>query len=226
MSESTPYILPEAVFWDLDGTLIDSEPYWAQVEKGILEGLGLPWDPTVAAKLQGGTLDAVAQFMIGSGLKDMTADEIIGFVTDKVYEAEVACMPWTQGAVELLTVLRDAGIPSVLVTSSPRKLALNAVEQAPHGAFVGYICNEDPYPHKPDPAPYLQAARMVGVDIAKCLIFEDSIPGLTAASRSGARWVAITGYSQTDTRALGLSEHYIENYDHVDLAYLSSIFSS
>lgn len=215
--------MPQAVFWDLDGTLIDSEPYWAVVEKDLLARAGKPWNPPVAGELQGTSLADVAQFMIDSGLENMSADEIIDLMVSQVYRMEVDNLPWTQGAVGVLAMLRDAGIPCVLVTSSPRNMAQNAVDQAPEGTFVDLVCADDPVPHKPNPAPYLRAAEKIGVDITKCLIFEDSKPGLTAARACGARVVAITGYSRINSRELGLADEYIENYDGISLEFIANV---
>ncbi|MCW0930221.1 HAD family hydrolase, partial [Streptococcus anginosus] len=94
------------------------------------------------------------------------------------------------------------------MTSSPEKMARNVKEQAPEGAFMAYVCDNDDVPHKPSPEPYLLAARTMGVDIKDCLIFEDSVPGLTAAAASGASWVSVTGYSSIDARERGLASQF------------------
>ncbi len=209
--------LPAAVMWDMDGTLINSEPYWAQSEKELLARAGKEWNPDIAKTLQGSSLAFVADYMKQSGLEDMDAQEIIDFMVNYVHRKEVEALPWTAGVYDALTMIHGAGIPQYLVTSSPEPMASNLGEQAPGGAFAGYVCNETPVPHKPSPEPYWFAAEKLGVDIKKCLIFEDSVPGLTAAGASGASWVAVTGYSSIDARELKLAHNFITNFEGLTL---------
>lgn len=209
--------LPAAVFWDLDGTLINSEPYWAMSEKALLDRINMPWDPSIAKTLQGSSLAFVANFMREQGLHDMEPEEISDFMVDFVYRKEVEQLPWNPGVVETLHMLRGADVPQVLVTSSPRIMAANVVEQAGEGVFVGYLCNEDPVQHKPSPEPYLKAAEIAGVDIKDCLIFEDSRPGLTAAKASGAQWVSVTGFSSINAKEEGLAHQFVEDLSDMTL---------
>ncbi len=203
--------------WDLDGTLINSEPYWAESEKVLLNSAGQEWNYDIAAKLQGNSLTFVAEYMISSGVTDKSVEEIAQFMVEYVYRKEVEVLPWTAGVYEFVGMLRDAGIPQMVVTSSPEKLAKNVVAQAPEGAFVGFVSDDTDVEHKPSPEPYLYAARHMGVKIEDCLIFEDSVPGLTAAGASGASWVSVTGYSSIDARELGLAKHFIENFEGLGL---------
>ncbi|MFC0265767.1 HAD family hydrolase [Alloscardovia macacae] len=210
--------LPAAVLWDMDGTLINSEPYWGESEAQLLARAGKVWDPEVAGTLQGSSLAFVADFMLKqAGVPGMSAQDVIDFMVAYVYRKEVEALPWTNGVYSVLEMLRDAGVPQYLVTSSPKPMARNLVEQAPAGAFAGYVCNETPVEHKPSPQPYLYAASQLGVDIADCLIFEDSVPGLTAAGASGASWVSVTGYSSIDARELGLASQFIRDYTGLTL---------
>ncbi|TCD54236.1 HAD family phosphatase [Alloscardovia theropitheci] len=217
--------LPAAVMWDMDGTLINSEPYWGESEEALLARAGKEWDPNIAKTLQGASLAFVAEYMQKAGVPDLSAEEIIEFMVDYVYRKEVERLPWTAGVTDVLTMVRDADIPQYLVTSSPEPMARNLVEQAPEGSLHGYICNETPVPHKPSPEPYLLAAQKLGVDIKDCLIFEDSVPGLTAAGKSGAAWVSVTGYSSINARELGLAHNFIENFDGLEMGDIARFFS-
>lgn len=81
---------------------------------------------------------------------------------DYVAQKEFECIPWIEGVEDVLVALRDAGVPSMLVTTSPRHLAENLVAQAPAGAFAGYVCGDDDVEKKPSPAPYLEAGSPLG----------------------------------------------------------------
>ena len=73
----------------------------------------------------------------------LPVEEIGRRMIEYVTRAEYERIPWIPGTRELLVALRDAGVPSVLVTTSPRNLAENLIAQAPAGTFAGYVCGED-----------------------------------------------------------------------------------
>ena len=157
-------MLLKAVFWDLDGTLIDSEPYWHEGEMEIAAAHGGYWDEDLAWSCSGTPLDHCAKTMIEHGT-NLPPEQIAKAMVDYVAKKEFERVPWTNGVLDVLGSLVDAGIPSVLVTTSPRRLAQNVIDHAPAGAFAGFVCGDDDLPHKPDPAPYLAAAKMLGVSV-------------------------------------------------------------
>ncbi|MBT1164348.1 HAD family hydrolase [Bifidobacterium felsineum] len=201
----------KAVLWDLDGTLIDSDPYWVTAERTLLESYGGTWDDALAKAMQGASLPVLIRLLHERGVA-LPADEIVQRLTDEVMRMESEHLPWVEGARELLTWLAAERIPSILVTGSPRVIADNVLGQAPAGAFVGAISGNDYLPPKPSPEPYLHAARMAGADPHDCVIFEDSLPGLTAARASGAYVVAVTGHARVDMTGCGLYDCAIRDY--------------
>ena len=191
----------KAVFWDMDGTLIDSEPYWHAGEMEIAKAHGGYWDLDLAWQGSGTPVPQVAQRMVEHGCQ-LSVEEIGKGMIDYVAKAEAAHMPWIDGVTDVLESLIAAGIPSVLVTTSPRHLAQGLVDQAPKGAFAGFICGDDDVKKKPSPEPYLAAAKLLGIepdDMAYCVALEDSMSGLKSAAASGATTIAQTGYINTDT---------------------------
>ncbi len=204
-----------AVFWDMDGTLIDSEPYWHESEFYLVKKYGGYWDEDLAWECSGGSLETVANKMIPSGTK-LTVEEIGKGMVDYVAAREAESVPWIPGVLDVLKSLTKAGIPSILVSNSPRCLVENIVKHAPDGAFVGYVCGDDGFAPKPSAEPYLAAGRMVGVhgtdeeiaeQMAHCIAIEDSLAGLTAAVNSGATVIAQTGFSRAD---IAESKHHAE----------------
>jgi HAD superfamily hydrolase (TIGR01509 family) len=212
--------LPAAVFWDMDGTLIDSDPYWLLAEQEVMEQHGGTWDEDLPRLMQGASLPYCSHLMHERGV-NLPENEIADLMVSIVVEREREQLPWTAGVVSLLEKLAEAKVPSVLVTGSPRWMARNAVSKAPRGAFVGYVCGEDDVAHKPDPAPYLRAADIARVSIKDSLIFEDSLPGLTSAANSGAVTVAVTRYSREDTSDTGLFSSSVFDYEGLTLSDLA-----
>lgn len=219
--------LLKAVLWDMDGTLIDSEPIWHQGEMEISREYGGDWSPELGWQCTGKPVPFVAQRMVEHGTR-LSADEITPMLIQYVFEAEKRQMPWVPGVLPVLSALADAGIPSVLVTASPRGMADNLLSQAPQGTFVGSVSGSDGLPKKPDPASYVAAARLVGVDaesdpraMARCVAIEDSVPGLQSASASGATTLAQTAFNPSDTSA-GPRFETVDGYDGVTVESLES----
>jgi HAD superfamily hydrolase (TIGR01509 family) len=218
--QSAQATLPEAIFWDMDGTLIDSDPYWLDAERDVVAMSGAVWSDDLPRILQGVSLTDCVRILQEHGV-DMPGPEMIARMVAIVGERERAQLPWAAGVVELLTGLAQAGIPSVLVTGSPHDLAENVIAHAPAGAFVGYVSNETTPVHKPYPDPYLKAAELAGVDIARSIVIEDSLPGLESGARSGALTLAVTRYSREDTSHSGFQFASFYDYTQVSLADLA-----
>ncbi len=213
-------MLLEAVFWDLDGTLIDSEPLWHDGELELARANGGYWDEDLGWQCSGTPVPDVARCMIEHGCA-LSVEQIDMQLKDYVYRAEVAHLPWIDGVRDVLRSLKDAGVPCMLVTTSPRRMAENVMKQA-EGLFAGYICGDDPYEHKPNPAPYLAAAAKLGIAperMPRCVVMEDSMSGLRAGAASGATTIAQTGWIRTDTSA-GPQFVSIDSYEGVDATSL------
>ena len=216
-------LMIKAVFWDMDGTLIDSEPYWHEGEMKIAAAHGGYWDEELAWQGSGTPVPDVARRMVEHGCQ-LSIEEIGQGMIDYVAQKEFERIPWIEGVEDVLVALRDAGVPSMLVTTSPRHLAENLVVQAPAGAFAGYVCGDDDVEKKPSPAPYLEAGRRLGVapeDMKYCVAVEDSMSGLRSAVASGATTIGQTGFMQIDN-SNGPQFASIKGYEDIDAASLDA----
>ncbi len=175
-----------AVLWDMDGTLIDSEPMWLRAELAMLERYGIEMSEETHDRLIGSGLWDAAELFRELGV-EMTADEIVAeWVANVGADLEQEGADWRPGAVELLASLAEAGIPSALVTMSVRSLAEQVVRLLPPGTFTAIVAGDDVARAKPHPEPYLRGAEVLGVPIERCLVLEDSPTGLRSAAASGA----------------------------------------
>ena len=111
-----------AVLWDMDGTLVDTEPYWMKAEIELMGRYGLHWDETLGELMVGNTLLRSAEILREHGLP-LPAEEIVEILLDGVVAQVREHVPFRPGALELLADLRTAGIPCALVTMSYRRLA-------------------------------------------------------------------------------------------------------
>lgn len=180
-----------AVLWDMDGTLLDSEPLWLRAETELMEEFGVTWTTDDQLNCLGGPAERIGRYMFerSGGVESPTffVDQVFKR-TAKLFETDLRVMP---GVRQRLEELYAAGIPMALVTASPRELADTAVNVLGAHFFSAVVSCDDVVNSKPDPESYFSAARQLQVDISKCLIFEDSHTGVKAAQASGASVVAI-----------------------------------
>jgi len=177
-----------AVFFDMDGLLVDSEPLWLISETQMMAEHGYQWLASDQAACLGGPLDRVGEYMSGliGGKRD--GNSLTLEIIDRMVEKFKGDLPFMPGAIELINDLRAHGVPLTLVSASPRSLVDAALSNFEENPFVRSISSGDVKVSKPDPEGYLLAAASGGHDVSNSLVLEDSLTGVTAAKASGA-WV-------------------------------------
>ncbi|MFF5210632.1 HAD family hydrolase [Streptosporangium sp. NPDC000396] len=193
---------PRAVLFDMDGTLVDTEGLWWEACAAVAAELGLelteadtghvlgrPVEHTAAHLVRQGRISPVEASVesIGRRLTDAFAERIEGGVTP---------LP---GAIRLLDDLRAAGVPTALVSASPRQIVDMVLRTVGAERFRLVVAAEDTARGKPLPDPYLKAAAELGVDPAECVAVEDSPTGIAAARAAGCRVVAVPGGTMEGT---------------------------
>lgn len=178
----------------MDGTLIDSEPYWLDAEIALVQSFGGRWTQEQGLTLVGSGLWDSAAALQHAGV-DLELREIIDRLSADVRARLVEHVPWRPGAREMIASMLDAGIPTALVTMSFRENALTISEaisrEIGREAFSVVIAGDDVTEPKPNPEPYLTAADHLGVDIAHAVAFEDSVFGAASAYSAGALTIGI-----------------------------------
>ena len=185
----------QAVFWDLDGTIVDTEPYWIEAEKELVREHGGTWTDDDAEELVGQALTYTARRLQQAGV-DLPAEGVIAALTDRIARRVRQEVPWRPGARELLEELSAKGVPCAMVTMSTGPLARLVAEQLPAGTFRLLVTGEMVQHGKPHPEPYLfafnqLAATVPGLTKTRCAALEDSHPGYTSAHAAGLPTVAI-----------------------------------
>jgi HAD superfamily hydrolase (TIGR01509 family) len=174
----------------MDGTLVDTEPYWLQAEADLVHAAGGVWSAEDGLQLVGSGLERSALILQSRGV-ELTVEEVIATLTDRVREQIAGAVPWRPGALELLREIKDAGIPTALVTMSRRRMALDIVAALDFEGFDLVVAGDDVEHSKPHPEPYLTAAERLGVDVTACVALEDSEPGVASAVAAGATVIAL-----------------------------------
>jgi HAD superfamily hydrolase (TIGR01509 family) len=178
----------DAIFFDMDGLLINSEPLWLESETQMMAEYGYEWLESDQAACLGGPLDRVGHYM--SALIDGKRDGqyLTNEIIERMVEKFQGALPLMPGSAELIADLRENQVELTLVSASPRSLVDAALLNFAINPFVRSISSGDVKVSKPDPEGYLLAASSGGHDISNCLILEDSLTGVTAAKAAGA-WV-------------------------------------
>ena len=191
---------PAAVLWDMDGTIVDSEHYWLSSEQELAASAGKIWTEQDGINMIGMSLYDSSRLIKQKLDLELETDEIIDRLTNSVISKLDRSLPWRPGAKELLKAVRDAGIPTALVTMSMRRNADAVVARMGFDAFDEIIAGDQVAHGKPHPEPYFKAAEKLGVNIEHCIAFEDSISGLHSAEASGAIAIGVPNLVQIPNR--------------------------
>jgi HAD superfamily hydrolase (TIGR01509 family) len=182
-----------AVFFDMDGLLIDSEPLWFEVECAVMERLGASWGPEHQAELVGGSMERTVSYMLSVSGSDVPPETVEAWLVDGMAEVVRRGVRIQPGAAELLVALSAAGVPAALVSSTYRELmdvVLDQLAQAGH-FFAVTIAGDEVRARKPDPEAYLHAAASLGVPPARCVVLEDSDNGARAGVAAGCPTIVV-----------------------------------
>lgn len=178
----------QAVLWDMDGTIVDTEPYWIEAEYQLVAAHGGSWSDEKAEGLVGQALSFSAGVLQEAGVR-LSVRQIIDTLTEQVTAKVRETVPWRPGARDLLLELRNSGIPCALVTMSEHALAAEVASHLPEGTFELLVTGDRVAKGKPDPEAYqtafneLSAQRTLGKD--RVVAIEDSLPGVTSAKTAG-----------------------------------------
>jgi len=190
----------QAVLFDMDGLLIDSEPLWFEVETDVMTRLGGTWTPADQQALLGSSLDNSVRYFLERAKVPADPAEVgewmTGGIVAKVRDHGVPIMP---GAIDLVHAVAAVGLPYALVTSSQRRF-VDAVLARTGLTFPVAVTGTDVTRSKPDPEPYLLAARRLEAPPSACLVLEDSLTGVTAAEAAGCFVVAVPTLGGIDPR--------------------------
>ena len=186
--------MPAAVLWDMDGTLVDTEPYWVEAEYALAERYGGTWSREHALNLVGNDLIESGRYIREHMGIDLEPSLIVEQLLDSVIASVERSVPWRPGAVELLARLRKHGVPCALVTMSYRRFVAPILDGLPGGTFAAVVTGDAVLRGKPHPEPYLKASRDLGVDPGECLAIEDSNTGARSAEAAGCTVLVVPNH--------------------------------
>ncbi|WP_433346631.1 HAD family hydrolase [Micromonospora sp. CA-111912] len=183
--------MADAVVFDLDGVIVDSEPVWEEVRRAYVATHGGSWQPDTQRRLMGMSTGEWARYLSGELGVDRTAEQVAAEVVDEMTRRYAERVPVIDGAGQVVRRLA-ARWPLGLASSSPTRLIAAALDATGlTDAFGATLSTEETAHGKPAPDVYLAVAGRLGVDPARCVAVEDSSNGVRSAAAAGMRVVAV-----------------------------------
>ena len=206
----------EAIVFDLDGVLIDSEPVWEEVRRGYVADHGGRWLPDTQERLMGMSTEEWARYLADDLIGDVTPEQVAYEVIDQMiqrYEEGLPLLPGAEAAVHRMAEYRPLGLSS----SSPRALIdLVLGKLGVDGLFRSTVSTEEVDRGKPEPDGYLTVAARLDVPATGCVAIEDSSNGLRSAHAAGMTVIAVPRPAHPPAPdALELAAHVADSLDEV-----------
>lgn len=205
--------------FDLDGVILDSESRYTEFWNGI-ERIYPTGIENYAVAIKGTTLPVI--------LNNYASEDVRNDITNRLnnFQATMPFVPF-DGAIDFLRRLHEAGIPMALVTSSDSLKLKRLFATLPQlREQFDTVIDGDMVKHsKPDPEGYLRAARSIGMDPERCIVFEDSLQGLAAGRASGAKVVALATTYPAD-RVRDLADMTAPALSAIDIQSLNKLIES
>lgn len=209
------------MIFDLDGTLIDTEPLYTLAAQEVVEPFGKVFDFELKREIMGGGALPGAKTVVDRLQLPITPEEYLTQREAVLVRLFEAVLPMA-GAEQLVETLAARGIPLAIGTSSNRRLCeLKLARQAFRHCFSVVVCSDDPEVKAAKPAPdiFRLAAARLGADPTRCLVFEDSPKGVQAARAAGMQAIAVPDARMPREEFDGATQ-VLASLEHVDLAEL------
>ncbi|MFG2982552.1 HAD family hydrolase [Streptomyces sp. NPDC048258] len=212
----------QAVLLDMDGTLVDTEGFWWEIEADIFQELGHRLDESWRDVVVGGPMSRSAAFLIEATGAAIGLAELSVLLNER-FEARIADqVPLMPGAERLLSELARHNVPTALVSASHRRVIDQVLLTLGRDRFTMTVAGDEVARTKPHPDPYLLAANTLGAHPARCAVIEDTATGVAAAEAAGCRVVAVPSVGHIEPAP---GRTIVRSLEDVDLPFLRSLIS-
>ncbi|MBZ6194596.1 HAD family phosphatase [Streptomyces olivaceus] len=210
----------QAVLLDMDGTLVDTEGFWWDVEVEVFASLGHTLDDSWRHVVVGGPMTRSAGFLIEATGADIGLAELSVLLNDGFERRSGRDLPLMPGAARLLAELTAHDIPTALVSASHRRIIDRVLKSLGPHHFALTVAGDEVPRTKPHPDPYLAAASGLGADPVRCAVVEDTATGVAAAESAGCHVVAVPSVAPITPAA---RRTVVGSLEEVDLPFLRGL---
>ncbi|MFE2264697.1 HAD family hydrolase [Streptomyces griseosporeus] len=210
----------QAVLLDMDGTLVDTEGFWWDVEVEVFAALGHTLDDSWRHVVVGGPMTRSAGFLIEATGANITLDELTVLLNEGFEDRIGRDLPLMPGAARLLAELSEHRVPTALVSASHRRIIDRVLTRLGAHHFSLTVAGDEVSRTKPHPDPYLLAAAGLGADPARCAVIEDTATGVAAAEAAGCHVVAVPSVAPIAPAA---RRTVVTSLEEVDLTFLRGL---
>ncbi|MEU0395251.1 HAD family phosphatase [Streptomyces sp. NPDC006208] len=213
----------QAVFLDMDGTLVDTEGFWWDAEVEVFADLGHRLDEAWRDVVVGGPMTRSAGYLIEATGADITLAELTVLLNDKFENRIARGVPLMPGAARLLAELAGHNVPTALVSASHRRIIDRILASLGPEHFALSVAGDEVPRTKPHPDPYLLAAAGLGAEPARCAVVEDTATGVAAAEAAGCRVVVVPSVAPIAPAA---GRVVVQSLEEVDLVFLRTLITA
>ncbi|GGT51017.1 hydrolase [Streptomyces kurssanovii] len=213
----------QAVFLDMDGTLVDTEGFWWDAEVEVFADLGHRLDEAWRDVVVGGPMTRSAGYLIEATGADIGLAELTVLLNDKFEERISRGVPLMPGAARLLAELAAHNVPTALVSASHRRIIDRVLASLGPQHFALSVAGDEVPRTKPHPDPYLLAAQGLGADPARCAVVEDTATGVASAEAAGCRVVAVPSVAPIQPAG---GRVVVRSLEEVDVVFLRTLISA
>jgi len=204
-----------AIIFDMDGLLIDSEPFWRRAQVYAFGTVGLTLDDNDMRTTMGRRIDEVVAHWYherpwtGASQKDIEA-----LIVDKVIEQVKSDGKPMPGAIQVLDFFKHQHVPMALASSSLNEIINAVIEKLDIKDYFEHIYSAENETHgKPHPGVYITAASLLGVPVHRCLAFEDSPSGVLAAKAARMKCVAVPNAEHQSDKYIQIADVVIDSLE-------------
>ena len=203
----------QAVIFDMDGLLIDSEPFWKQAEHEVFSSVGVELTEDLTALTAAMTTREVTEFWYAKQpWQDTSLEEVENSVVERVkylIETQGQAM---QGVHDLLDSLQQAKVKIGLATNSPKGIIPSVLQRLNIADyFMAYSSAEEVTKGKPAPDVYQLTLEKLGIEAHQCIAFEDSLGGIKAALAAGIKAIAVPHANEFEHEKFDLASYTLRN---------------
>ncbi len=181
----------EAIIFDMDGLLIDSEPYWDKARSIMAAEAGIDWNTDDHRAVMGVSTRVWVEYMINRLNLTMSQEDVELHIIDQMVQLYRRQIPYLPGSIETVALAAEH-YPVGLASGSPRSLIDTVTGDKPlDGKFLIILSGDQVERGKPSPDIYFETARKMAVDPKACVCLEDSGNGILAGKNAGMKVIGV-----------------------------------